>query len=129
MDWSYAAGFIDADGSLGFAAASYEHPRPVLTATQNVEHREVLDLLAVLIGLGGVYLRDSGLAIYRTAGFKLLDPLQHLEPYLIVKRTNAQRMIEFINCRQTRKSLPPDEHCLALVEASRYKKTGRIFLK
>src|SRR6266536_2682966 len=93
MNWDYAAGFIDADGSVGFFR-EYKRQSVALTASQIT--RPVLEELRELIGLGQVYERPSErkgnmntskvLYIYRASGFKLLPPLKELAPRMIVKK-------------------------------------------
>lgn len=102
MNWDYAAGFLDADGSLGFYS-EYGSKRLCLSATQIT--RPVLEELQALIGHGQIYERPAGrkgnmntgkiLYMYRTTGFKLLPALLELEPRLIVKRSICQEMIQY----------------------------------
>lgn len=107
MNWDYAAGFLDADGSLGFYS-EYGSKRLCISASQIT--RQVLDELAILIGSGKVYERPSSrsgnmntakvLYLYRVTGFKLLPVLQELEPRLIVKKAICQEMIAYTLQRQ-----------------------------
>lgn len=132
MDWSYLAGFIDADGSIGFRKATYEHPRPYITATQAPEYRKVLDELYVFVGIGAVNVRSEGLVVWQAAGYKIYDTIRALRPFLIIKQDRADRVLEFIDCRnrlrQINGNAPPDQHCLDLVEANKKRHSGRRFL-
>lgn len=108
MNWDYAAGFLDADGSLGFFK-EYGSKRLALSASQIT--REVLEELRELIGHGQIYERPSGRRgnmntdkvcyVYRTTGFKMYPALLELAPRLIVKRKICLEMIEYCEWRKT----------------------------
>lgn len=117
MNLSYAAGFIDADGSIGFFM-EYGSPRVAMSASQN--SHEVLDQLRDLLDIGQVYSRPAGVFVWRASGFKILPVVRSLLPFIIVKRQQALRVEEFILCRQQAPRTPVDAHCLALVAANKY---------
>lgn len=119
MNWDYAAGFMDADGHIGFFH-EYGSPRPNITASQTT--REVLDQLCSLFGIGKVHQRaSSNLFVWRATGTRMLPIVRELAPRLIVKQPQALRVIEFIECRtKAAHNRPFDQHCFDLVEANRW---------
>jgi len=102
VNWDYAAGFLDADGCIGFVS-EYGSPRLRLSATQVT--REVLEELQELIGHGKIYTRpskrpgnlntDREIFSYQTGGYKILPALAELETRMIVKRAKCTEMIDF----------------------------------
>src|SRR5262245_4013585 len=115
MNWDYAAGFLDADGSLGFVH-EYGSKRLRLSATQIT--RPVLEELQQVIGLGQIYERPSGrrnnmntervLYVYLVGGFKIVPCLRELEPRLIVKKSVCREMIEYAEWRCLQKNFRKD---------------------
>lgn len=120
MNWDYAAGFMDADGSIGFFH-EYGTPRPCISASQTTEE-VLIQLKSLFSDIGGIYHRDIGaLYVFRATGTKMLPILKELVPRLIVKQPQCLRLIEFIECRTNgRHNKPIDEHCKDLVTANTF---------
>jgi hypothetical protein len=113
--WGYAAGFVDADGAITFdrwrqrAQSEQKLLVPMLIVTQTLDAP-----LVALRDLFGVGVLHGGRLELR--GARRCEPvLRRLLAELIVKRRNAEIVLEFIECRRngSRRALY-DQHCLDL---------------
>jgi hypothetical protein len=119
MDWSYVAGFIDGEGTITFArgktgAGNYKlQPRLLI----GQKKPEVLYMIQELAGEGLMLQQKAGLFVYQNEGVKKLPAmLENLLPYLIIKKRQAEVLLDYCKCRTAvlgaGKGL--DQHCLDL---------------
>lgn len=113
-DWAYLAAMIDGDGCIHFKKnPDGSEGRPFITLSQ--KDHDFIHTLHQRFGFGQVFYRDrdnvktpdgkirrSNPAIWRMNGKALaLYVLEHIEPYLVLKKSKAQQGIEWL------KNAPP----------------------
>jgi len=119
MDWSYVAGFVDGEGTITFARRRTGAGNPMLQPRFLIGQKkpEVLYMIQGKVGDGYVLLSNKGLYVYQHDGVRKLPPLlENLLPYLIIKKRQAEILLDYCKCRETKfgsgKGL--DQHCLDL---------------
>jgi hypothetical protein len=123
MNWSYVAGFTDADGHINLTCyGSRINPRFVVS--QNT--REVLEQIQAFIGsgklreqVGGVNRKQLFHLVHE--GWEICEPLKALEPFLIVKKEAAQRVLSYLDHRSTHAGYAPkiEACCLAAADPNK----------
>lgn len=108
-DWAYLAAMIDGDGCIHFKKnPDGSEGRPVITLSQ--KDHDFIHTLHQRFGFGQVFYRDrdnvktpdgkirrSNPTIWRMNGKALaLYVLEHIEPYLVLKKSKAQQGIEWL---------------------------------
>lgn len=95
---NYFAGFIDGEGCFSICLRKDTYYEPTLIVANN--HRHPLDLLAHYAA-GRVYTLGTRCYQWRVSHRQLRIFLPKLIPYLLVKREQAELMLEFLNLRPT----------------------------
>lgn len=120
MSWEYIAGFIDGEGTLTFSpykcGGLVTAWLPQLIAFQ--KRGEVLFVIRDFIGTGSVRTTSNDQNKLEINGRKRLTPIiRSLAPLLIVKRRNAEILLNFFECRERTggRNRPYDEHCMNLI--------------
>lgn len=102
---SWLAGFIDGDGSIYIGVRlqnangnDYVAICPVLNLTQHIQYKWVCEYVQETLGKGKVYVANrnnaSAKATWQTTkAQEMVDVLKQLLPYLIVKKSQAERVI------------------------------------
>lgn len=116
MNWDYLAGFIDGEGTLTFERYRSRTGAAGAMALLIVFQKkpEVLQEIATFLNDSTVRVRTAVNNSHRLEmrGMRLLPVLKELEPRLIIKKKQAQLLIEFIECRQKLKRRAKfDDHC------------------
>ena len=119
MDWSYVAGFIDGEGTITFARCRTRVGNPSLKPRIIVGQKkpEVLYLIQEKVGGGHVLQQPGGLFVWQADGLRLhLDLMSRLQPLLIIKKRQAEILVEFCKCRLAvlGGNQTYDQHCLDL---------------
>jgi hypothetical protein len=117
MNWDYLAGFIDGEGTITFGRAKQrKNRRTVLLPMLIIYQKDLTPLVAIrdFLRLGMTRGAVNNAHRFEIRGAKLLPILTELSPRLLVKRRQADALIEFITCRSTKRNLTYDEHCLGL---------------
>ena len=108
--WAYLAGLIDGEGSFVIQKTNIEKmakssrsktPRYLGVFCIGMVHREPLDLIQKTIGAGKVYEervpnRRSIWRIRFAGRLKIIEFIENLLPYLIVKKPQAEVLLDFI---------------------------------
>jgi hypothetical protein len=119
MHWAYVAGFVDGEGTITFArtksGAGNIMLKPRLIVGQKTS--EVLYGLQEKFRGGHVFQQPGGLFVYQYDGIRNLPPmLEQMLPFLIVKKRQAEILIDYAKCRVplfgSGKGL--DQHCFDL---------------
>jgi hypothetical protein len=108
---AYVAGFLDGDGSIfvclkpnaayryGFQIALY------VVFFQSQKELVFLERLKELLGVGYVRLRNDGIAELTIGSIEALrDLIQQLDPYLVLKKQQAQLLVEILERKDQVKS-------------------------
>jgi len=117
VNWDYAAGFIDGEGTLTFTRyGQSEFPLLIIYQKDTEVLRQLADFFAVPVR----YRSINGQVHNRleiSGAKRLLPILTELQHRLIVKREHCRLMLEFINCRLARGKYRAtyDDHCRLLV--------------
>jgi len=128
VTYDYVAGFVDGEGSISIAAEKHRNKRniafrPMLSVSNT--HRGVLDEIRDFLSTGRVHLhrrRDEKHRqsyVLHVSGPGLLTVLQELAPRLIVKRAQAEVVIEFMQRRKLLRTRRIGEKEIAMVERLR----------
>jgi len=131
MNWSYIVGMIDGDGTISALKINKKNQAPLyqpyimITNSNEVLMKELHQKLhfdQVLIHTGG-YAKTRSMRGY-IKGFKIRSLLEKIAPYLIVKKKQAEKLIEYIKSRENKKiggryGPPIDEEERTLVESVR----------
>ena len=120
------AGFIDGEGYVGLPAnlTRNNFHRPTITIYNT--HRGVLLQIREFVGFGQVYTNKrrgpncQPSHFFRAEGRRIAPLLEQLLPFLIVKREQAELVLEYIarsRVRQTRRKTAEDMSIVASVKA------------
>lgn len=130
--WAYIAGMIDGDGSITISRHSYTpktYPRPYYSPQLCIynTNKEVIDTIGEWIGFGGVYKKEyknhyRTQYIFRLFGKKAKLVLQGVLPYLIIKREQAEIVLDL---PWTRDSVNREAHEEAKYKISELNICGR----
>jgi hypothetical protein len=112
MDLSYLAGFVDGEGYIGLPANLRLNRNPFYRPTLTIynTHRGVLLQIKEFIGFGRVYTGTSRgphcqpTYLFKADGRRIAPILEQLLPFLIVKRKQAELVLEYIARSQTRQT-------------------------
>lgn len=116
VDWDYAAGFIDADGTVTleryWTKRGVRAAMPLICIDQK-RGEVVLPALQRLFGAGRI---KANAAVSRLIlrGAVALPVARELALRLVVKRRQAEMLLEFAACRELNARVVPDEHCAML---------------
>lgn len=99
---AWAAGFVDADGTISLKrkrnVGGYIHYQPFIAVTQIAEYRNSLEKLQKLFG-GSIYAskQENRLPIVRWAivARQAIACAKEMHPYLVVKKHRAELIISF----------------------------------
>lgn len=119
MDWSYVAGFIDGEGTITFARTKSRAGNPMLKPRLLIGQKlsEVLYLIQEKVGDGHIMQSGKGLYIFQHDGVRKLPlMLEELLPYLIIKKRQAEILLDYCKCRTKvlGAGIGLDQHCLDL---------------
>ena len=98
---AYIAGFLDGEGHFGIKKRNWKNKKGVrymIEATQKVEHMKVLRLIKKTYG-GHINITEKP-NLYKLAIYKrewLVNLINDILPYLIVKKNPALKMIHYFN--------------------------------
>jgi len=103
-DWAYIAGFFDGDGSL---MAQVKNRRDTSTGWrimfticlyQDTNHREPLQWMRDILGIGYVHDRNDGISELRINGYsQVMRVLQGVEPFVRFKKKQVDYALSILN--------------------------------
>ena len=113
---AYIAGFLDGDGCIMAQLVrrkDYIYGYQVRTSVvfyQKQNHQEILHWLKAKLNYGYIRNRNDGMSEYTIVGFKeVSEILEILRPYLRLKKTLANRMLELIRSHPGKRMMTPSE--------------------
>lgn len=119
LSWQYIAGFADGEGTITFARTRTGAGNPMLKPRFLIGQKksEVLYMIQEKVGDGYVLLSNKGLYVYQHDGVRKLPPLlESLLPFLIIKKRQAEILLDYCKCRSETlgRGKGLDQHCLDL---------------
>lgn len=118
MDFSYIAGFLDADGSITVRSRLGARPDLSVSITQRVEYRDIVDKVHGVFG-GHIYVKNEKYIGWTVRSKMAKACLELLLPHLVLKKRHAEQFIELVNTASVLQTKQDQESIRSLVKSIR----------